>query len=148
MTLMPVSNICVLGSRASKAGAVAVDLPVVLDLVGVELGDVERLADHVEHVAEHAVAHRHGDAAAGVAHRGAPGEAVGGLEADGPDAGVADLLGDLGRDLDGLALDGDGHLEGGVDLGEGVGRELDVDDGAGDGDDAAVLELGGRCWCR
>ena len=89
-----------------EAGRLAVDLPAVVDLVGVELGDVERLADHVEDVAEHAVAHRHGDAEAGVAHRGAAGQAVGRLEADGPDPAVADLLGDLGPDLDVLAVDG------------------------------------------
>ena len=45
-----------------EVGGVAVDLPAVLDLALVELVDVERLADHVDHVAEHGVAHRHGEA--------------------------------------------------------------------------------------
>ena len=56
-------------------------------------------------------------------------------------AAVADLLRDLGDDRDRLALELDVHLERGVDLGQRVGRELDVDDGAGDRDDAAVLQL-------
>ena len=45
-----------------------------------------------------------------------------------------------------LALELDVHLDGEVDLGQGVGGELDVDDGPGDGDDAAGgqrLGLGG-----
>ena len=46
---------------------VAVDVPPVLDAL--ERVDVEGLADHVEHVAEHGVAHRHLDAVAEVAHR-------------------------------------------------------------------------------
>ena len=41
-----------------------VDLPAVVDAGELALRDVERLADHVEHVAEHAVADRHRDAAA------------------------------------------------------------------------------------
>jgi hypothetical protein len=45
------------------------------------------------------VADRHGDAGTGVAHLGAAGEAVGGLQADGPHPVVADLLGDLGPHL-------------------------------------------------
>ena len=43
------------------------------------------------------VADRHLDAVAGVAHRRAPGEAVGRLHADGPHPAVADLLGHLGQ---------------------------------------------------
>ena len=71
------------------------DVPVGVDLVGVQLGDVEGLADHVGDVAEHAVAHRHGEAGAEVADRGAVDQLVGRLEADGPHPGLADLLGDL-----------------------------------------------------
>ena len=62
---------------------VAVDLPPVVDVGELGLGDVERLADHVEHVAEHAVADRHRDAVAGVAHERAALQAVGRLQADG-----------------------------------------------------------------
>ena len=108
-------------------------------LVSSALVDVERLADHVEHVAEHAVADRHGDAVAGVAHDRAALEAVGRLQADGAHAAVADLLRDLGGDGDRLALELGVHLDREVDLGQRVGRELDVDDRAGDRDDAAVL---------
>ena len=125
-----------------EVGGVAVDLPAVLDLALVELVDVEGLADDVHHVAEHGVAHRHGEADADVLHRGAAHEAVGGLQADGPHAAVADLLGDLGPHLVGLAVDGDVEAQHRVDLRHGVGRELDVDHGAGDGDDAAVLQGG------
>jgi hypothetical protein len=66
MTLMPVSNTWALGSSVSKSGP-AVDLPALVDL------DRARrrrgLADHVEHVAEHASPTGTGDAVAGVAHR-------------------------------------------------------------------------------
>ena len=122
------------------------DLPAVVDAGELVLGDVERLADHVEHVAEHAVADRHRDAVAEVAHDRAALQAVGRLQADGPHAAVADLLRDLGGDGDRLALELDVHLEREVDLGQRVGRELDVDDRAGDRDDATVLQrrsLGG-----
>ena len=94
---------------------------------------VERLAQHVEHVAEHGVAHRHLQAVAQVADLGAPGQSVGGLEADAADPAVADLLGHLGHDELLVALEGHVHLDGAVDLGQGVGRELDVDDRSGDG---------------
>ena len=69
MTLMPVSNIVGRRLEGVERRRVAVDLPAVGDLAELLGRDVERLADHVEHVAEHHVADRHGDAAAGVAHR-------------------------------------------------------------------------------
>ena len=75
-------------------------------------------------------------------HLGAAHQAVGGLEADGPDACVADLLGHLGLHRVRLAVDGDVEGEHRVDLRHRVGRELDVDHRAGDGDDAAVLQRG------
>ena len=70
MTLMPVSNMRAYGSSASKSGASRwiSQRSMSSKLVGRR---VERLADHVPHVAEHVVADRHGDAVAGVAHRGA-----------------------------------------------------------------------------
>ena len=69
MTLMPVSNIWRFdGSRAVEVGGRAVDVPA-LDVVEVGVVGVERFAPHVPHVAEHLVADRHADAAAGVAHR-------------------------------------------------------------------------------
>ena len=110
----------------------AVDLPPVGDLAELLGRDVEGLADHVEHVAEDLVAHRHGDAGAGVAHRGAAAQAVGGLEADGPDPVVADLLGDLGADLDWLAVDARPSWRGVLISGRASRRELDVDHRAGD----------------
>ena len=75
---------------------VAVDLPVVVRLAdGV---GVERLAEHVEDVAEHGVADRHRDPPAEVAHGGAADQAVGLLHADAADPPLADLLGHLGGD--------------------------------------------------
>ena len=143
MTLMPVSNIWRPRLELVERRRVAVDLPVVVDLADVV--GVERLADHVEHVAEHRVADRHRDAAAGVAHDGAADQAVGGLHADAAHPALADLLGDLGGTVIGRALELDVHLDGVVDLGQRVGRELDVDDRAGDRDDAARLERGRAC---
>ena len=54
---------------------------------------------------------------------------------------VADLLGHLGADLRGLAVERDRHGHALVDLRQRVRRELDVDHRAGDGDDPTVLEL-------
>ena len=64
MTLMPVSNICALRLELVERRRVAVDLPPVVDAGDLGFGDVERLADHVPHVAERAVTDRHGDAVA------------------------------------------------------------------------------------
>ena len=126
----------------AERGRLSVDVPVVVDLRQLVGGDVERLPEHVEHVAENAVPDRHLQAVTEVAHLRAPAKTVGGLHADGPHPVVADLLGHLGHDANGLALELDLHLDRMVDLGQGVGRELDVDDRAGDGDDAPVLQLG------
>ena len=140
MTLMPVSNSSRFGSRVSKAGARAVDVPPVLDAL--ERVDVEGLAEHVEHVAEHGVADRHLHAVAEVAHRRRRGVR--------PSVGFRQMArtrpspicwATSARTSDVVALDGDRHLEGGVDLGQGAAGELDVDDRAGDGDDPAVLQL-------
>ena len=96
---------------------------------------VERLAEHVEDVAEHGVAHRDLQAVAQVADHSAPGEAVGWLEADAPHPAVADLLGDLGGDHDRVVPSSwTSTSTARVDLGQGVRGELHVDDGAGDGD--------------
>ena len=78
---------------------VAVDLPVVLDRSDVV--GVERLADDVEHVAEHGVTDGHGDALAALAHDGTAHEAVGRAHAHAANATLADLLGNFGDDGDG-----------------------------------------------
>jgi hypothetical protein len=57
----------------------------------------------------------------GSRHRGAADQAVGRLQADGADAAVADVLGDLEGQRRGLALDRERHLERVVDLGHRVG---------------------------
>ena len=126
-----------------EGGGVTVDLPPlhVLEAFG---GLVEGFAPDVPDVAEHLLAHRHGDAVAGVAYRGAAHQTVGRLEADRADPAVAELLGDLGEDGDGLAFEFDVELDRIVQLGQRAAGEFDVDHGAGDADDAAVLEVGSR----
>ena len=100
--------------------------------------------EHVEDVAQGGVSHRHGQTATEVAYRGAPVQPVGRLEAHAAHAALADLLGHLGGDGDLGPFEVEVHLDGHVDLGQRVGREFDVDDGPGDGDDAA-RRGGGRC---
>ncbi|CAB4324762.1 unannotated protein [freshwater metagenome] len=117
------------------------DLPA-LD-VGIGERRIEGLADDVEDVAEHGVAHRHGDAVTEVAHRRATTETVGGLHGDHAHPAVADLLGHLGDDDDvGVAVV-EGHLNSGVDLGKSPTGELNVDHRAGDGDNSPILEVCG-----
>ena len=140
MTLMPVSNRRLRRLECGEVGGRAVDLPP-LDVGEVGVVGVEHLAPHVPHVAEGAVADGHADAATGVAHRGAAGEAVGGLHAHRAHTAVAELLRDLGEDDDVLAVDGDGELERGVELGQRARLELDVDHGAGDADHAAIFAV-------
>ena len=60
-----------------------------------------------------------------------------GFKRDRADEVVAEVLGDLERDLVRLVADGDRRLQRVVDAGDGVVRELDVDDRAGDPGDAA-----------
>jgi hypothetical protein len=101
-------------------------------------------------VAEHAVAHRHGEAGAEVAHLGARGQAVGRLEADGPHPAVADLLGDLGPHATCLAVDRDGHLEALLMAGTASGGNSTSTTGPAMATTRAVLRASApcRCWCR
>ncbi len=137
MTLMPVSNSWVFDSSWSKAGGLAVDRPALGDLDLLAGLGVQHLADDVEDLALGDVADRDRDRGAGVAHLLAADQAVGGLQGDGADEVVAEVLGDLEGDLGRLAADRDVGLQRVVDLGDRVVRELDVDDGAGDAGDAA-----------
>ena len=108
-----------LGDRLERVegGGVAVDVPA-LEIVGVAGLGVEGFAPGVPHVTEHLRTDRDADAAAGVAHRGAAAQAVGGLQAHGTHATVAELLGDLGEHGDVAAADDvDRHLDRGVYLG-------------------------------
>ena len=66
MTLMPVSNISAFGSSWSNGGASRWISQRSSMSVSWSSVDVERLADHVEHVTEHAVADRHRDAVPGL----------------------------------------------------------------------------------
>ena len=119
---------------------VAVDLPALHVGGGRRFlgGHVEGITPHVPHVTEHALTDGDGDAAAGVVHDRAAGETVGRLHADGADATLAQLLGDLGEHRDGLAVDDDVELQCRVQRRQRAPRELDVDDGAGDADHPAV----------
>ncbi len=142
MTLRPVGNTTALGSSVSNAGGSRWMSQRSLDLVEHGGRCVERLADDVPDLAQGDVADRHADAAAGVLHRGAAGQAVGGLEGHDADPAVADLLGDLTGDEDVGAVEADRPRDRGVDLGQGATGELDVDHRAGDGHDAAFLQAG------
>ena len=90
MTLMPVSNISVVGVRFSTVGAVAVDRPALLDLDRLAL--VDDVAEHVEDAAERHLADGHRDRAAGVLDLHAAGQAVGRVHGDRADAVVAEVL--------------------------------------------------------
>ena len=94
MTLMPVQKTSVLLSSWSKLGACAW-MPRRSVIWSDDSVDVERLAEGVPHVAEGHVADGHRDRVAGVDHRGAADEAVGGLHGDRAHHVVADVLGDL-----------------------------------------------------
>ena len=92
-TLMPVSNISVVGVRFSTFGA------------GRWIGqrssystspdEVDRLAEQVEDPAQRALADGHGDRAAGVGDLHAARQAVGGVHRDAAHAVVAEVLLDL-----------------------------------------------------
>jgi hypothetical protein len=99
---------------------------------------VQGLAEHVVDVAEHPLAHGHGDRRARVDHRGAPDQPVGRLEGDRPDLGVADVLRDLAGDRGGQLVDRDVDRQRGVDLGELVRWELYVHDRSDHPDHTAV----------
>ena len=60
MTLMPVSNISRLRLQGVEVGRWPVDFPPVIDLA--QRVGVQHVADHVEDVPQHGVAHRDGDA--------------------------------------------------------------------------------------
>ena len=60
MTLMPVGNTIGLAARGCRTPGASRWMSQRSSISSsVELGDVEGLADHVEHVAEHGVADRH-----------------------------------------------------------------------------------------
>ena len=101
--------------------------------------EVDRLAEHVQHAAERAGTDRHRNRRAGVDHAHAALQAVGRLHRHGAHAAFAEVLLDLGDDVDLLAA-----VAAVVDDADGVvdGRQvpalvLDVDDGTDDLDDLA-----------
>jgi peptide chain release factor 1 len=128
-----------LGLELVEVGRVAVDRPAEPGLDGL---DVQRLAEHVEHVAAGDRADGDADRGAAVGHRRAADHAVGRAHGDGPDRVRAHVLGDLADD--GLLVPADrrGQGERVEDLRELVGCELDVDDRADDPDHAPLGSLG------
>ena len=113
------------------------------------LGDVQRLAEGVEHVALGDVADRHRDRRAGVGDRGAADQAVGRLHRDGAHQVVAEVLGDLEGQRLGLAAQRDVDLAARCRSPASRRGELDVDDRADDAGDAAdaaaASAVGARC---
>ena len=111
-------------------------------LLGVDrpIGEVHRLAEHVQHAAERRRADRHRDRRAGVAHPHAALHAVGRLHRHRAHAVLAQVLLHLGDDVDLLAgrqrRDDANRV---VDRGQMAALELDVDDGADDLDDLADI---------
>src|SRR5208282_2784627 len=88
---------------------------------------VEGLTDDVEHVAEHGVSDRDGDAPSRVDDGRAAGEAVGRLQAYAANPPFSDLLSDFGGDHDFALVNYEAHLDRRVDLRQSVRREFDVD---------------------
>ena len=129
-----------------EGGRLAVDAPPLVDLVVLAVLEVEDVTGRVEDVALGDVTHGDRDRTAGVGDRRAADHAVGRPHRDRAHDAVADVLGDLERDLVGLTTELHRDLERVVDLRHRVRGELDVDDGADDpGDPAAVRRalLGG-----
>ena len=94
MTLMPVSNISVVGVRSSTRGA-SWWMPRRSTSGGQRLAEVDRLAEQVEDAPERGLADGHGDRRAGVEHLGAARQAVGRVHRDRAHAVVAEVLLDL-----------------------------------------------------
>ena len=105
--------------------------------------NVERLAEHVEHVALGHIANRHLDRRAGVEDLGAADQAVGRLQRDRADHVVTDVLLDLQGQRLGLAAEGDVHVQRVVDLRHLLGGELRVNHRADDPGDTAGCRRGG-----
>ena len=95
---------------------------------------------------ENGVTNGHRDATAGVAHNGTADETVGGLHADAADATFTNLLSNFGRNGDELTVEVEVHFYSVVDLRQRVGRKLHVDNGTGDRDNAAGLQVR-LLWC-
>ena len=126
-----------LGLELVEGRGLAVDRPAVGPLVGRAGLTIEHLADDVEDLALCGVSDGDRDRSAGVAHLLAAHEAVSGLESDGANEVVTEVLGDLERDLVRVLANGDRGLERVVDAGDGIVRKLDVNNGAGDPGDAS-----------
>ena len=99
MTLMPVSNIFELGRLLLERRRGAVNRPALLRLDRT-IREVDRLAEHVQHAAERLGPDRHRDRLAEVDRLHAALHAVGRLHRDGAHAVLAEVLLDLGDDVD------------------------------------------------
>jgi peptide chain release factor 1 len=129
-----------LGRLLFERRRMAVNRPALLRLDGL-IGEVHRLAEHVQHASERRGAHRHRDARARVDRAHAALQAVGRLHRDRAHAVLAEVLFDLADDVDllGRVVVGD-DVHGVVDLGKPA-FVFDVDDRPDDLDDLADLLL-------
>ncbi len=119
-------------------------------LLGLDRGEaIDGLADHVEDAAEALGADRHPDGAARVTYFHAAHEAVGAVHGDRADRVLAQVLGDLERQVVLRPRDaGVAHLERVEDHRELALVELDVDDGPDDLHDSALAGGVGRGGVR
>ena len=103
---------------------------------------VHGLADHVEDAAEHGLADWHRDVGACVLHGHAANEPLGGVHRDAARGVLAEVLGDLDREVVRAGVDARvGDRERGVDVRQRSCRELHVHDRADDLVDLAVLKV-------
>ena len=129
-----------LGRLALEVRRLAVNRPALRALHRL-VGEVHRLAQHVQHAAERLGPHRHRDRRAGVDGFHPALHAVGRLHRDGPHAALAEVLLDFDDHVDGVAARGSHDADGVVDVGQVPVGEFDVHDRSDDLDDPA----GVRC---
>ena len=137
MTLMPVSNIFALtAGELVEVRSGTVDVPVGVD-ADLRRRHVEGFTHDVPHVAKRAVTDGHLHAVPGVGDLRSTGETIGWLHRDGSNAAVTDLLSNLERNDDRLAVERQLDQELRVDLWKSARWELHVDHRSGDADHAA-----------
>src|ERR1035438_7548895 len=132
-----------LGSRLKlvERGRVPVDSPALGDIEGRDR-HIQRVAQHVEHMALGDVPHRHRNRPPGVGHRRPAHQAIGLLHGDGADHIVTDVLFHLQGQRPHLVVQRHVHVQGVVDAGQFLRGEFHVDDGTDHPHDAAGTSAG------
>ena len=120
--------------------------PALLDLNLLTGGSVENVTRDVENLALGDVAHGNRNRCSRVAHFLAAHEAVGGLQSDGTNHVVTEVLGNLERQLGRFLADNDVGLQGVVDAWNRVVRELNVNNRTRHAGDTAHTGL--SCFLR